>query len=116
MTFDTVKLNFGACEGEVSFDSLPLFYDITIEFVDKDGRRVPVHFAKSVVRVVAKKGDMNSDGEFRPADVVLMLTCVFSGTGSCDLCFADVNCSGGLSPADVVIELLMVFSGGAAGC
>ncbi|HXF49656.1 MAG TPA: IPT/TIG domain-containing protein, partial [Verrucomicrobiae bacterium] len=62
------------------------------------------------------KGDMNASGGLSPADVVLMLNCVFLASGSCDLCFADVNCSGGLSPADVVIELNMVFLGAGAGC
>ncbi len=62
------------------------------------------------------KGDMNASGGLSPADVVLMLTCVFLASGSCDLCFADVNCSGGLSPADVVIVLNMVFLGAAPPC
>lgn len=57
------------------------------------------------------KGDMNNSGDLSPADVVLILNCVFLGSGICDLCFADVNCSGNLSPADVVIELNAVFQG-----
>jgi|GEM_PF-2922094 len=64
----------------------------------------------------ATKGDMNASGGLSPADVVLMLNCVFLASGSCDLCFADVNCSGGLSPADVVIELNMVFLSAPPGC
>ncbi|MCI0404941.1 MAG: IPT/TIG domain-containing protein [candidate division Zixibacteria bacterium] len=64
----------------------------------------------------AAKGDMNASGGLSPADVVLMLNCVFLASGSCDLCFADVNCSGGLSPADVVIELNMVFLGASPPC
>jgi hypothetical protein len=64
----------------------------------------------------AAKGDMNADAGLTPADVVLMLNCVFLGTGDCDFCFADVNCSGGLSPADAVIELNMVFLGAGPGC
>lgn len=64
----------------------------------------------------AWKGDMNASGGLSPADVVLMLNCVFLGTGSCDFCFADVNCSGNLSPADVVIELNAVFLGTAMPC
>lgn len=57
------------------------------------------------------KGDLNNSGNLSPADVVLMLNCVFTASGICDICFTDVNCSGNLSPADVVIELNMVFSG-----
>ncbi|MCI0405038.1 MAG: hypothetical protein L0209_03015, partial [candidate division Zixibacteria bacterium] len=55
------------------------------------------------------KGDLNGTLDLSPADVVLMLQCVFLGTGDCDLSFSDVNCSGNLSPADVVLELNAVF-------
>jgi hypothetical protein len=63
---------------------------------------------------------MNGMGGLTPADVVLMLNCVFTGNGTgtvsgdCNVCYADVNCSGGatpLTPADVVLELLAVFNG-----
>ncbi len=70
----------------------------------------------SLMLCAATKGDLNASGSLSPADVVLMLSCVFSGGGSCDLGFADVNCSGGLSPADVVIELNMVFLGASPPC
>lgn len=65
----------------------------------------------------AAKGDMNGAGGLSPADVVLMLNCVFAGNGAgtvggdCNLCYADVNCSTDLTPSDVVIELQAVFSG-----
>ncbi|MGH8003530.1 MAG: DUF7450 family protein, partial [Limisphaerales bacterium] len=55
------------------------------------------------------KGDLNGTLDLSPADVVLMLQCVFLGIGDCDLSFSDVNCSGNLSPADVVLELNAVF-------
>jgi len=61
------------------------------------------------VAVSAVKGDMNASGDLTPADVVLLLNCVFLASGNCDLCFADANCSGDLSPADVVLELNAVF-------
>ncbi len=64
----------------------------------------------------AAKGDMNGDLGLSAADAVLMLSCVFLGSGDCDLCFADVNCSGDLSAADAVIELNMVFLGAGPGC
>lgn len=57
------------------------------------------------------KGDMNGDGNLSPADVALLLGCVFSGTGYCDLCFADVNCDGWLSPSDVITLQNKVFLG-----
>lgn len=56
-----------------------------------------------------RKGDLNGDSIFTPADVVLELNCVFIGTGPCDTCLVDVNCDGTNSPADVVIELNATF-------
>ena len=64
----------------------------------------------------ATKGDMNASGDLTPADVVLMLNCVFLAQGNCAFCFADLNCSGDLSPADVVVELNMVFLAAPPGC
>ena len=51
----------------------------------------------------AAKGDMNASGGLSPADVVLMLNCVFLQQGNCDLCFADVNCSGGIDIVDALL-------------
>lgn len=62
------------------------------------------------------KGDLSNDGQLSPSDVVLMLNCVFAGTGNCPLSVADLNCSGGLTPADVVLELNLVFSGTTLPC
>ncbi len=64
----------------------------------------------------AAKGDMNADANLSPADVVMMLNCVFLGSGNCGFCFADVNCSGDFSPADVVLELNAVFLAGSFPC
>lgn len=57
----------------------------------------------------AAKGDMNASGGLSPADAVLMLNCVFLGTGNCGMCVADVNCDGVLTPSDVVLELNAIF-------
>lgn len=62
------------------------------------------------------RGDMNVDGNFSGTDVVLMLNCVFLGTGVCDLCFADVNCDGILTGPDVILELHRVFLGTVLPC
>jgi len=62
------------------------------------------------------KGDLSNDGQLSPSDVVLMLNCVFTGTGNCSLAVADLNCSGGLSPSDVVLELNLVFSAAGLPC
>ena len=59
----------------------------------------------------AAKGDMNADAALTATDVMLMLDCVFLGSGSCDLCFADLDCEGFLTSTDVVIELIAVFLG-----
>lgn len=56
-------------------------------------------------------GDLNGDGLFTPADVVLELNCVFLGTGNCNLTMSDLNCDSQLSPADVVLILNFVFLG-----
>jgi len=58
---------------------------------------------------VFNRGDMNNDAVYSPADVVLLLSCVFTNSGNCHACFADVNCDGELTPADVVLELNRVF-------
>ena len=55
------------------------------------------------------KGDMDCDGGLTAADVVLLLNCVFLGSGSCFLSIVDGNCSGDLTAADVVLELYAVF-------
>ncbi len=59
----------------------------------------------------AAKGDMNADGSLTASDVVLMLNCVFLGSGNCAPCYADVSCNGMLTSSDVVIELNAVFLG-----
>lgn len=87
------------------------------------GLKVGIGFWYGSTRVcAASKGDMNGVGGLSPADVVLMLNCVFlangAGTigGDCNICYADVNCSGDLSPADVVSELLATFNAVAFPC
>ncbi|MGH8004393.1 MAG: IPT/TIG domain-containing protein, partial [Limisphaerales bacterium] len=128
--FDPTTVNDEVCVGlgnanilSAASDSLSLLVQISIGATT--GRvKVTVSFLEAYSpnpftvgpACLAAKGDMNGVGGLTPADVVLMLTCVFSATGNCDLCFADVNCSGGLSPADVVIELNMVFLSAAPGC
>ncbi|HXF49845.1 MAG TPA: SBBP repeat-containing protein [Verrucomicrobiae bacterium] len=57
------------------------------------------------------KGDINQDGSFSPADVVLELNCIFLSSGDCSRCFTDLNCDGNLTPSDVVLELNFVFLG-----
>jgi hypothetical protein len=57
------------------------------------------------------KGDLNGDVLYTSSDVVLMLNCVFLGSGTCTICFADVNCDLLLTSADVVVELNRVFLG-----
>lgn len=58
---------------------------------------------------VFQKGDLNQDGALAPADVVLLLNCIFlsapppAGAGACDMD------GGGPSPSDVVVLLNGVF-------
>lgn len=62
--------------------------------------------------VSIRRGDLNGDGSLTPADMVLLLNCVFAGGspstggGSCDL-----NCDGQSSPIDVVLEFFAIFLG-----
>ncbi|MCI0405537.1 MAG: hypothetical protein L0Z48_06595 [candidate division Zixibacteria bacterium] len=57
------------------------------------------------------KGDLNGSTDLTPADVVLMLICVFTDPTGCGLCYTDVNSDGNLTPSDVVLELSAVFNG-----
>ena len=96
-------------------------YSVGQSVADREGtggtRKLGIGFWYGSKRVCgANKGDLNGVGGLSPADVVLMLRCVFNsdGTGTlggdCNLCYADLNCTGGLSPADVVLELNYVFN------
>ncbi|HXF48851.1 MAG TPA: S8 family serine peptidase [Verrucomicrobiae bacterium] len=62
-------------------------------------------------RLVSAKGDVNADGFFSPADVVLELNCVFLMTGDCSLNRTDLDCNGILQLADVVLAVNRVFLG-----
>ncbi len=58
------------------------------------------------------KGDLNGDGALTPADVVLLLNCIFLGVGVCPIPVADLDCDGVLvNPSDAVILLNAVFLG-----
>ncbi len=84
--------------------------DPDMVYNDPDGTRNDMGAVPSVA-CRATKGDMNADGSLSGTDVVLMLMCVFVGTGNCDLCFTDVTCNGVLTNSDVVVLLNAVFSG-----
>jgi|GEM_PF-4032590 len=56
------------------------------------------------------KGDLNGANGLTPADVVLMLICVFNDPTGCDFCYSDVNSDDSLTPSDVVLELSAVFN------
>jgi len=73
---------------------------------------VPVNFVKSTVTVVTNplKGDLNLDGEVRPADVIWELYCVYLGdTPPAGRSACDVNCDGQATPADVAVFLTYKF-------
>ncbi|MGH8005045.1 MAG: carboxypeptidase regulatory-like domain-containing protein, partial [Limisphaerales bacterium] len=58
------------------------------------------------------RGDINQNGTYEPADVVLLMTGAFNDPNTLpDRAAADINCDGQLTPADVVAELLLVFGG-----
>jgi hypothetical protein len=86
-----VDINFDMVDppcGTIMFDTLALFLENTIEFVNIDGRRVPVNFQMGKLAV---KGDIDFSGALTPADVVLSLNCVFLGVGACPPCPGDIN-------------------------
>lgn len=56
-------------------------------------------------------GDLNFDSMLSPADVVLALNCIFSGTGDCPPEILDANCDASITPADLVLILNAVFGG-----
>lgn len=111
--------------GGISYGSggpLRVGYSIGQSVADREGTggtvKIGIGFWYGSKRVCgANKGDLNGVGGLSPADVVLMLNCVFlsngAGTvgGDCSLCYTDMNCIGGLTPADVVLELNYVFLG-----
>ena len=75
-------------------------------------RKIGIGFWYGAIGVCAfAKGDMNGIGGYTAADAVVMLNCVFLGTGDCDLCFSDLNCSGTLTAVDGVIELNTIYLG-----
>jgi len=103
INFDEV---LGPC-GTIEFDSLALFLENTIAFVDVNFRRVPVNFQMGKLAV---KGDVTGDGFLMPSDVVMELNCTFVGD-VCPMCPADINSNGVLTAADVVLLLNGVFVG-----
>ncbi|MGE5692993.1 MAG: S8 family serine peptidase, partial [Candidatus Zixiibacteriota bacterium] len=67
-------------------------------------------------RLVSARGDLNADGWFSPADVVLELNCVFLPSANCPSDRADLNCDGIINPADATHVLNRVFFGTPALC
>ena len=66
---------------------------------------------------VFKLGDLNLDGALAPADVVLLLNCLFlTGTWDCPLYLTDTNCDGSATAADVVGMLNAAFLGELLSC
>ncbi len=111
--------------GGISYGSggpLQVGYSIGQSVADREGSggtvKVGIGFWYGSTLVCgAAKGDLNGLGGFSAADGVLMLNCVFLGSGvgtiggDCNLCYTDVNCDGGLSASDAVLELNRVFVG-----
>lgn len=60
-------------------------------------------------RIASTKGDLNGDGSFSAADIVLGLNCVFFSSGVCPLNRLDMDCDGVLQLADIVILINRVF-------
>jgi len=67
-------------------------------------------------RLVSVRGDLNADGFFSPADVVMELNCVFLSPENCSLDRTDLDCNGLLQLADVIHTLNRVFFGAPVLC
>ncbi len=77
-----------------------------------DSLKIYTQTAQNIYRrLVSAKGDVNADGFFSPADVVLELNCVFLSQGDCKLNRTDLDCNGILQLADVVLAVNRVFLG-----
>ncbi|HEU4437255.1 MAG TPA: hypothetical protein VFR89_07290 [candidate division Zixibacteria bacterium] len=64
-----------------------------------------------------KLGDLNLDVKLAPADVVLLLNCLFlTDTWNCPLYLTDTNCDGSFTTADVVDMLNAAFLGDILSC
>lgn len=109
--FDSVLSNLGTFE----LDTVNHILGTYPEFVDISGSSHRYNFVKSVV-TVCLKGDLNCDGDQRVEDVVMMLQCVFVGTGNCDATMTDLNCDGAATSSDIVVELNKVFLGTPIAC
>ncbi len=106
-----IKFDSVSGMGQFELDTTKILTLNRVEFVDLQGNTVKANFAKGVVNVIFK-GDLDLDGDDHPADIVLLLNCVYLGiappVGS-EVC--DVNCDGVGSSADVVAILNAVFLG-----
>ncbi len=85
----------------------PLFYRVTA--VDSAGNEGPPSGPASTS--LGMRGDLNFDGNITPADIVILMNCVFSGSGACQLNVADVNCDGELKPSDLVLLMMRAING-----
>lgn len=98
--WDSVKIAF-ALVAATSLDSLKI-YTQTAQNVYR--------------RITSTRGDLNLDGRFSPADVVLELYCVFLSQGNCSLDRTDLDCNGVADINDVIHVLNRVFFGIPALC
>ena len=62
-------------------------------------------------RLTSVRGDVNFDGRFSAADVVLELYCVFGSRGNCSLDRTDLDCNGASNANDIIHLINRVFLG-----
>jgi hypothetical protein len=93
------------------------FAFVLVAAASLDSLEIYTQTARTVYgRLVSTRGDLNADGVFSPADVVMELNCLFLIPGNCPLERTDLDCDGQLKMADVIYVLNRVFLGTAALC
>jgi sugar lactone lactonase YvrE len=85
-------------------------------FISDYGANLIYKATPSSPACAAARGDLSRDGIVSAPDVVLLLNCIFLGTGVCDLCFSDISCNGQLTSIDVVLLLNAAFLGAPIDC
>jgi len=90
-----------------------MFYYLTA--VDSGGNESPPSSPGSAL-VGTTKGDLNSDGQFTPTDIVILMNCTINGSAVCPLEIGDVNCDGELLPSDLILLMRAVFNGASFPC
>lgn len=95
----------------------PGTYIDTIQITSVDALNAPQKLWVNY-QVTSVRGDLNRNGNRSPADLAILLRCVYVDNAGpdCELLVADINCDGRLSPADAALLILVVYASFAPPC